>query len=273
MDTSTDIVTGAFGEIGTAVCEELASRGRTIIRAGRHLPEGSKPGCSGRFIDVQADLATPDGWQSLLDTALQCCLTPDTVVHCAGSFITEEPMKMSPAGFRSMLDDNLLTLMLGFRALLPPMLERRRGHIVVVGSLGGIIPMPHGSVYAATKFGVRGLALSTAEELRGSGVSLSLLSCGPVDSPMLRREAEGKGTIGFVNRPLSPSAVAAAVVQLLDHPRKERLLPASLGLIGPVIGGFPRLFGLLAPLASALGVSGKKRYRSPAARGTSIPKA
>ena len=50
-----------------------------------------------------------------------------------------------------------------------------QGRIIILGSLGGIVPMPHEAVYAATKFAVRGFSLSLGEELRHSGVSVSLI--------------------------------------------------------------------------------------------------
>ena len=61
-----------------------------------------------------------------------------------------------------MLDDNILSLMLGCTTMVPAMRARREGRIVILGSLGGLVPMPHAAVYAATKFAVRGFALSLA---------------------------------------------------------------------------------------------------------------
>jgi short-subunit dehydrogenase len=165
-----------------------------------------------------------------------------------------------------MLDDNILSLMLGFRALLPAMVGRGRGRMIVLGSLGGIVPMPHGAVYAAAKFAVRGFTLSMAEELRGTGVEVCLLSCGPVDSRMLRAEAAADGTIGFVNRPLPPDAVADKVVRLLECPPRESFLPRSQALAAPIAGGYASLFAALHPLIRAAGSAGKRRYRATIAR-------
>jgi short-subunit dehydrogenase len=261
METMTIIVTGAFGGIGEAVSRALAESGHTVIRTARRLPKDKHPGNMGWFTNVEADLASSAGWQKVLDSAASAGREPGGLVHCAGALIAADFIRMSPDDLRAMLDDNILSLMLGFRALLPGMLERRRGRLIVVGSLGGIVPMPHGAVYASTKFAVRGFALSMAEELRGSGVTVSLLSCGPVDTTMLRREAMAEGTIGFVNRPLSSSRVAEAVLRLVDRPRRELFLPGSQSFPAPLIGAFTRMFQTVYPLVAAAGSYGKRRYR------------
>jgi short-subunit dehydrogenase len=266
MKTMTIIVTGAFGEIGNAVCRELTKAGHAVVRAGRRLPARPEPARIGEFTDVEADLATPDGWERVLDAASRGDRPVDALVHCAGALVAADFTSHSPRELRSMLDDNVLSLMLGFRALLPGMKGRGRGRLIVLGSLGGIVPMPHGAVYAAAKFAVRGFTLSMAEELRGTGVEVSLLSCGPVDSRMLRAEAAAEGTIGFVNRPLNPPTVAETVVQLLTHPRRESFLPRSQALGAPLAGGYARLFAALSPLISAAGSAGKRRYRAAIAR-------
>jgi short-subunit dehydrogenase len=266
MEPMTIIVTGAFGGIGEAVSSALAENGHTVIRTARRLPKAEHPGNLGWFTNVEADLASQAGWERVLDSAASARREVGGLVHCAGALIASDFRHMTPDDLRTMLDDNILSLMLGFRALLPGMIERRRGRVVVIGSLGGIVPMPHGAVYASTKFAVRGFALSMAEELRGSGVTVSLLSCGPVHTRMLRREAMEKGTIGFVNRPLSPSRVAEAVLRLVERPRRELFLPGSQSLSAPLIGAFTRMFQTIYPLVSAAGSYGKRQYRERLAR-------
>lgn len=260
MSRNTIVVTGAFGGIGDAVCTMLARRGREVVRVGRRLPPRPEPPGGTGAIDVQADLTTAGGWEAVRSAASADRRTITGLVHCAGALVPGDFPNHSPADLRSMLDDNVLSLMLGFRALLPGMIRRGHGRLVVVGSLGGIVPMPHGAVYASTKFAVRGFVLSMAGELRGTGVAVSLLSCGPVDTRMLRREALERGPISFVNPPLPPAGVAEAVEELLAHPRDELIVPRSHALLTPIVGAYARLFRGLYPLAATLGRSRKRRY-------------
>ena len=256
------VVTGAPGGIGGAVSLKLAEFGHLVMRVGRRLP--LSPGVAGRTgagMDIEADLAKPSGWERVAGAATAAGRPIDALVHCAGALEAADFPSMHGDGLRAMLDDNILTLLLGFRALLPGMIAHRRGRLIVIGSLGGIVPMPHLAVYAAAKFAVRGFTLSMAEELRGSGVEVSLVSCGPVDTRMLRRETLGKGTIGFTNHPLAPEAIADVVVTLLARPRREVILPRSQSLLSPLVGAFHGLFTLAYPIGSALGTWRKGRYR------------
>lgn len=271
METMTIVVTGAFGGIGEAVSRNLAENGHRVVRVARRLPPSVHPGHMGWFTDVAADLASPGGWDFVADSVPAAWRPVDALVHCAGALNAAEFRSLAPADLRAMLDDNVLSLMLGFRAFLPGMMERKRGRMIVLGSLGGIVPMPHGAVYAAAKFAVRGFVLSMAEELRGTGVDVSLLSCGPVDTTMLRREAVAEGTIGFVNRPLRPDMVAAAVARALNRHRRETFLPRSQWLPSPLVGAYTRIFQTFYPLLSAAGSSGKRKYRDSIARAQLTP--
>jgi short-subunit dehydrogenase len=160
-----------------------------------------------------------------------------------------------------MVDDNLVSLMLGCRALLPRMIAGGRGSIVILGSLGGLVPMPHVSAYAAVKFGVRGFALSLASELKGSGVGVCLVSCGPVRTRMLLEESAHRGSIGFVNRPLEPEAVADVIVDALERPEGELMVPRLAGRLAAFAGAYNRFFRRLYPIAALIGEASKRRYR------------
>jgi len=212
-------------------------------------------------MDLQADLGTPGGWMSVMDSVRSAGARIDAFVHCAGRLIECGISPDGPGDLQKMIGDNVLSLILGCRAVVPQMVAARAGRIVVLGSLGGIVPMPYEAVYAATKFAVRGFSLSLAEELRHTGVSVSLISCGPVDSPMLAAESLHTGSIAFVNRPLSPDRVARAVVNVLDHPRRETILPHSVGLLSLAAGAWSSLFRNLHPLLSVVGRVRKSRYR------------
>lgn len=258
------LVTGAFGEIGRAVCTELVSRGRFVCRISRRHVAGrrTEPAGAGLIMDVGADLADAAGWDLVMESVGASGGQIHSFIHCAGALTPGEFASATYDDLRKTVDDNLMSLMLGCRAVLPGMLRSGRGRIVVLGSLGGIVPMPHVSAYSAVKFGVRGFSLSLAEELKGTGVQVSLLSCGPVRTGMLLRESAHRGSIGFVNRPLDPMTVAKAMMNILEHPRRETMLPRSAGWISAFTGAHARIFRMLYPLASAIGEARKRRYRN-----------
>jgi short-subunit dehydrogenase len=104
---------------------------------------------------------------------------------------------------------NLGGVVHGCRAVIPAMRRRRAGRIVNVGSLGGIMPVPCEAIYCATKYAVRGFTFALREELSGSGVDVSVVSCDSVATPMLEQSAQHDGAwMSFVNRPLDSEIVA-----------------------------------------------------------------
>ena len=262
----TILVTGAFGGIGKAVCRELSLQGHMVIGAVRRLPAGDAVSrqSPGPILHIEADLASVDGWKHVLEAVRSGGVRIDTLIHCAGTLIPCDISSVGAGELRKMIDDNILTLMLACRAVVPNMRAARDGHIVILGSLGGMIPMPHQAVYSATKYAVRGFVLSLAEELRRSGIAVSLISCGPVHTPMLAGESRHAGSISFFNSPLSPGRVVRAVLAALDHPGGETLLPRIWGLIAPIVGAFPWLFRQVYPLVSTIGRARKLEYQTKA---------
>ncbi len=259
---TTVLVTGAFGGIGEAVCRKLSLQGVVVLRVGRRLPGGNAqplPG-PGPSVDIGANLASAGGWEDVRRSAESAGLEIGALIHCAGTLIPCDIGTALEADLRKMLDDNILSLMLACTTMVPAMRARQSGRIVILGSLGGLVPMPHAAVYAATKFAVRGFALSLAEELRGSGVAVSLINCGPVHTPMLQRESRLSGSVAFVTRALSPDRAAEMVLDVLGNARRETLAPRLSGWISLMLGASSWLFELGYPMLSALGQIRKKRY-------------
>ena len=269
----TVLVTGAFGGIGKAVCRELSLKGHTVLRVARQLPAGDPeplPGPGAAF-NIEADLARTGSAKRMLESAVSAAGKVDVLIHCAGTLIPGDVTSMGGDDLRKMIDDNLFSVMLACGAVLPAMTAARDGQIIILGSLGGIIPMPHGAVYCAAKFAVRGYTLSLAEELRESGVTVSLISCGPVHTRMLSTESRLSGSIAFVNRPLPAGKVAKIVLGVMDHPRRETVVPRFAGLLSPIVGAFSWAFEYLYPLVSAIGQARKMRYRTGASACPDIP--
>lgn len=260
------VVAGAFGTIGRATCLELEREGAVVVRVGRSVPRGRHDTPDGGRVgpELAADLSRLAEWDRIVDLVLGLHGRIDAMVHCAGVLIPGGVRTLSEEGTMRMLADNVLSVIHGCRAVVAAMEISGGGHLCIVGSSGGIVPMPYCSVYSAGKFAVRGFVLSVAEELRGSGIGISLISCGPVDSPMLEKEAlDEDSTIAFAPPPLQPRAVGRAVVDALRHPRTEIFLPARGSLVTRLAGMSQRTYRLLYPIARAIGASRKSRYRIP----------
>ena len=112
------------------------------------------------------------------------------------------------------------------RAALPSMVERRRGHVVIVGSIAGRIGAPFEAVYSATKFAQVGLAEALAVELSPFGIGVSMVNPGPVDTGFF--EARGHAYERAVPRKVAPERVAKAVIRAVEGGRLEQVVPRWL---------------------------------------------
>jgi short-subunit dehydrogenase len=235
------LVTGATGGIGGAIAREFASRACTLILTGRRraivesLVNDLGPPAQG----FAADLTNLDEVHRLLAWADPV----DVLVASAGVEIPQDLGAVSDAELEEAIRINLLAPAALARVALAPMIERGEGHIVLISSIAGLVATPFsGTVYVATKWGLRGLGLALRQELHGTGVGVSTIFPGPVrDVGMFARSGvalpRGTGTS-------SPEDVARAVARAIEHNRPETTvapggmrLSAALGAIAPVIAG------------------------------------
>jgi NADP-dependent 3-hydroxy acid dehydrogenase YdfG len=138
---------------------------------------------------------------------------PDVLVNNAGRFHLAAIEKESADDFLKTLDVNLVGAFRLVNSFLPQMRQRGSGHIITIGSIADHSTFPENAAYAASKFGVRALHGVLREETRGSGIRATLISPGPVDTP-LWDSIDPDNRPGFTPRSkmLSAAAVADAVV-------------------------------------------------------------
>jgi short-subunit dehydrogenase len=233
------LVTGATGAIGGAVLEALALRGARSVAAGRderRLRELELP-------SLALDLALPGAGQLLADRALALAGHIDVLVNCAGVGMYGPVASLDDQAFERMLAVNLTAPVELTHALLPPMLERGAGHVVHVGSVLSHFGRRSEAGYAATKAALACFTTSLRAELHGTGVGVSLVSPGVVQTPFFERRA-----VPYDRRwprPIPPRQVADAVVQAIVHNRAEILVPRWLALPSWLSGTVPSLYRVL----------------------------
>ncbi len=261
------VIAGGAGGIGTAASLLLASYGATAIVIGRKnshmavLRERLKL-IQPKSICLEADLRSYDAWSSALRYVNDEFHRIDVLVNCVGTITPGSLDELTIDQITSAVETNLLSAVYGMRAALPIMKSQRRGHIITLGSLGGIVPMPFESLYCATKFAVRGFCLSMSQELNNTGIDVSLISPGPVRTKMLDLEAsDDRWSMSFVQHPLDPEQVAEAIVQLIEKPQRELILPRTTGKLSLLVNLFPDLFRLVYPVLDFVGKIKLKKYR------------
>ncbi len=276
MQSKVIVVTGATGGIGRRVCALLGREGASIVAAGRDPVQLSRlrdelHDQKGQNLYLSADLRTYQGWSHVAASAIRRYGRIDVLVHCVGALMPGAFDSLTPEDVEAVVDTNFLSILNGTLRILPFMKARRSGHLIAVASLGGIVPMPFESLYCATKFAVRGFFLSLREELRHSGVAVSLVSPGPVDTAMLSSEAQDdKSTISFVERPLTPDQVASSIIKVIRKKQAESVVPARSRIAAILMGAFPALFTALYPLLDRIGGIRLKNFRNRAPQSTRV---
>jgi short-subunit dehydrogenase len=218
---STVLLTGACGGIGRAIAQQLVGAGASVVVSSRNrvvldaLADDLRSG-GGNVLALPADLTAPGASATLVQQAQALTERIDVLVHCAGvqsfsSFVQEDE-----ATADRLLALNALVPMQLTRALLPQMLRRRHGRIVLIGSLFGSIGFPFFVSYSASKFALRGFAEALRRELAGSGVGVTYVA------PRFTKTAFNRRAVVRMAESLhmaqdEPVAVAARVLAALDR--------------------------------------------------------
>jgi len=260
------VVTGAARGIGAETARQLVNAGARVVLLdvdGPALERTSKAldPVGSRVDAVTADVTDRSGLDAAVAGIVARCGRVDALVHCAAIVVPGSVDAVAPEVLRRHVEVNLLGTMFVCQAFVPVLKRQGRGHLVLMGSLGGFAPMPHEAAYCATKFGVRGFARSLALELRGTGVAVSLVCPDSVETDQLRAEARNPGSsMSFSSPPLPPSAVARAILGTLRRPRAEVLVPGARGVLVKLVAFSPRLFALIFPLLDRLGEKARVAY-------------
>ncbi len=190
------LITGASAGIGAALARELARDGADLVLAARREDRlrdlAREIEATGRNAVVVGCDVTRDGdLERAVAAAVERYGRLDIAIANAGFGVVGPVEDLRLDDFRRQLETNVLGVLRTLYASLPE-LRKTRGQFVVVGSVAGHVPTPLTSAYSMSKFAVRGFAESIHDELAASGVSVTLVSPGFVDSDIRRVDNHGK---------------------------------------------------------------------------------
>jgi short-subunit dehydrogenase len=233
----TALLTGASSGLGPHIARRLQAEGVTLVLSARNqdaLEQLATTLGSARI--VLADLSRREEVERLAEQAGAI----DILIANAGIPASGELVSFRVDEIDRALNVNLRAAIVLANRLLPGMLARGRGHIVLMASVHGKLPSALVSVYNATKFGLRGFGLALGQELHGTGVGVSVINPTYVSEAGMWAETQ-VATHPLAGR-VTPVQVAAAVVRAIREDRREvdvaplgaRLAVASPRLIGPV---------------------------------------
>jgi len=208
------IVTGASSGIGRATALRLGRAGTTVVLAARRADLLDEVAAEiGTAVAVPTDVRDPAAIDALVAQAREIDGRIDGLVNNAGiggktSVLADDDM------VTRMIDVNLVAPIRLMRAVVPIMREQGSGSIVNIGSVAGEIGIA--GTYSATKFALRGMTDSVRRELAGTGIGVTLIEPGYIDTGFNSRR----------NLP-GPEIVAAAVESALRRPRRRIVVPGK----------------------------------------------
>ncbi|HWG84553.1 MAG TPA: SDR family NAD(P)-dependent oxidoreductase [Deinococcales bacterium] len=231
------IVTGASSGLGEAMARSLAGGGHRVVLVARRAEAierlRTEINPSGRrVIAAPGDVTDPADVERVLVRAHGAFGPVDVLINNAGvGGGGPRWWQRDPAEAMRVFDVNVLAAVRLTGLVLPEMLERRTGHIINIGSVAARVPA--GGLYAASKSGLRGFSLALRRDLAGTGVSVSLVEPGFIRTPM----TEGQTRVPMPG----PEVVGRLMVDLVEHPRAEVVIPAWYRTIIWLANTFPGL--------------------------------
>ena len=263
---NTVVITGASAGVGAACARAFAAQGARLVLAARGKPaleaiadalrQQTEVHC------VPTDVGDNAACLQLIEQAVDRFGGIDVLVNNAGVHVRGDVETVDPQRVAAMVDVNLRAPLLLGAAALPWLRKSGKGAIVMVGSLAGRTPMQGASTYAATKAGLRAFTYGFADELRGSGVHVGVVSPGPIDTGFIMEELDAVEDIVF-SQPMSTAAeVADAVLTVARGDAVEICLPPFSGKLTTMSYLFPGLRRWMRPRLYALGRKNKEKYRS-----------
>jgi short-subunit dehydrogenase len=244
MEGSVALVTGASSGIGRETALLLARLGATVIAVGRNEPALAEISEITRGPFLVADLAAQDDLSGVVPRAVDACGRVDILVNGAGIGWAGELPGVEPPLLGRMVSVNLTAPMVLAAAVLPGMLGRGSGHILNVASIVGFTGNREETAYSATKAGLIGFTRSLRQELAGTGVRVSMVVPGVIDTPFFT--TRGRPYARSWPRPLHPCRVASAIVSAITRDRREVFVPAWMRLPAELAAAAPGLYSRLA---------------------------
>lgn len=242
------IVTGASLGIGRATALALAEQGACVALASRNgealsaLAEELKR--QGRqVLVIPTDVTQREEVEALVREVVAQWGRVDILISNAGEYIRAPITDLDPATIQRSLDVNFFGGVYCVKAVLPHMLARKSGHIVFVTSMDGKIGLPPDAPYVSAKFALTGFCEVLRQEVRGSGISVTNVLPGRVDTPMIEDLK-----FSWISPKISPESVATSILNGIRKRKPIVIVPPQAKLLYYINVFAPALSDKLARL-------------------------
>ncbi|MFI6856180.1 SDR family NAD(P)-dependent oxidoreductase [Streptomyces sp. NPDC050416] len=228
LDQRVALVTGASSGIGAATARRFAMDGWQLLLSGRDRRRLEQTASGTTAVVLPADLAAPDGPRLLARSALHTTGRVDVLVAGAGIGWAGPFAGMPHTDIDRVLTLDLNATLHLVREVLPVMIAAGQGRVVLLGSIAGCVGVREEAVYSAAKAALAAFSEALRRELRGTGVGVTLVVAGPVDTPFHARR--GRPHDRSHPRRIPPGRVAGALWEAVRDGRDQVYVPAWLAL-------------------------------------------
>lgn len=217
------VITGASSGIGLATAKAMLSRGARVVLGARDISSLSElvATSSGSAVAQVCDIRKASDCAALMDLAVKTFGRIDSLIANAGIGLYGGIMDYSNERLNEMMETNLQGTIWTVRAAVPFLKKNDGGDIIIVASISGYRSKKNQAVYAATKHAQVGLAIGLDDELRESGIRVTLIAPAATETNFAvgdGRKLDDAERSGY----LKPEDLASAISTVLEQPRRMR---------------------------------------------------
>jgi ribitol 2-dehydrogenase len=222
LDGKVAVVTGAASGIGLASAEAMLAAGARVVMTDRDEAalKALRDKHGAALIPLVVDLLDPKACAALMPRVLEMAGQIDILHANAGIYVGGDLIDADTGAIDRMLNLNINVVMKNVHDVLPHMIERRTGDIIVTSSLAAHFPTPWEPVYASSKWAINCFVQTVRRQVFKHGIRVGSISPGPVVTALLAdwpaeklKEARESGSL------LEASEVANVVLFMLTRPR------------------------------------------------------
>jgi len=235
------LITGASSGIGRATALIFSRLGSKLILASRNeekllslKQEIESEG--GVALVIKTDVSSLEQTQRMVSAGISKWGMIDVLIANAGIYIQDGSNEINIQSFRESFNINFFGTLNAIKSILPEMKRQGQGHIVIVNSLDAKKGIIGDSPYVASKSALDGFGDVLRQELKGSGIKVTSIYPGRVDTPMIENIK-----VPRISQKISPSRAGNAIVKGIKRNKAIVIVPSAFSLIGALNNLFPRL--------------------------------